>query len=81
MGENVEDVLKKAEDTGITSSVHCGDSQDTKPAEDDAIQPENEDVSMTIDEQTSESAPEVYCHYIDGFLGNGLLTIYSPLSQ
>ncbi|KXG52290.1 Survival motor neuron [Penicillium griseofulvum] len=58
-GENVDDVLKKADNTGITSPVHYGDSQDTKPAEDDAIQPENEDVSMTIDEQTSESAPEV----------------------
>ncbi|KAJ5193664.1 Survival motor neuron [Penicillium cf. griseofulvum] len=57
-GENVEDVLKKAEYAGTTSPVHHGDSQGTKPAEDDAIQPENEDVSMTIDEQTSEPAPE-----------------------
>ncbi|KAJ5373499.1 hypothetical protein N7517_005505 [Penicillium concentricum] len=57
-GENVEDVLKEAEDTGITTAVHQGHSGRPKVAENDAIQPGNENVSMTIDEQTSESAPE-----------------------
>ncbi|KAJ6123720.1 Survival motor neuron [Penicillium samsonianum] len=57
-GENVEDVLKEAEDTGITPAVPHGDSGSTIAAEDGATKPEIEDVSMTIAEQTSESAPE-----------------------
>ncbi|CAP98991.1 Pc22g17030 [Penicillium rubens Wisconsin 54-1255] len=57
-GENVEDVLKEAEDTGVIPAVRPGDNERTKAAEDGATKPENGDVWMTIDEQASESAPE-----------------------
>ncbi|KGO68549.1 Survival motor neuron [Penicillium italicum] len=56
-GENVEDVLKEAEATGITPADN-GDGESAKAVGNDAIEPENEDVPMTIDDHTSESAPE-----------------------
>lgn len=71
-GENVEDVLKEAENTGVVPVVRRGDNEGTKAAEDGATKPENEDVSMAIDEQPSESAPEVYCHFNDSSLVKGL---------
>ncbi|CAI7641343.1 unnamed protein product [Penicillium glandicola] len=57
-GENVEDVLKEAEDNGIAPVIHPGQSGCTKAAEEDTIQAMNEDVAMTIDEQTSEQTPQ-----------------------
>ncbi|KAJ5810991.1 hypothetical protein N7447_010507 [Penicillium robsamsonii] len=57
-GENVEDILKEAEGTVVTPAVHHGDSERTKAAQDDAIKPDDENISITIDEQTSKSAPE-----------------------
>ncbi|EKV19484.1 Survival motor neuron [Penicillium digitatum] len=57
-GENVEDILKEAEDNGTTPAVDYGDGESTKATEDDATQPENEDVAITVDDHTSESAPE-----------------------
>jgi hypothetical protein len=71
-GENVEDVLKEAEDTGVIPAVRPGDNERTKAAEDGATKPENGDVWMTIDEQASESAPEVYFHSNDLSLVKGL---------
>ncbi|KAJ5150621.1 uncharacterized protein N7500_010810 [Penicillium coprophilum] len=57
-GEDVEDALKEAEDTHMPPDVHHGDGELIKAEEDDAIQPNNENVSMTVDDQTSESVPE-----------------------
>ncbi|CAG8891242.1 unnamed protein product [Penicillium egyptiacum] len=51
-GENVEDVLKEAEDPVVIPVVPHGDSEVTKAAEGGVTKPENEDISMT------ESAPE-----------------------
>ncbi|KAF4766014.1 hypothetical protein N7455_005786 [Penicillium solitum] len=57
-GEDVEDVLKEAEDTGITPAVSHGDTEGAKAIEDGVTKPADEDVPMTIDNHTSESAPE-----------------------
>ncbi|KGO36451.1 Survival motor neuron [Penicillium expansum] len=57
-GENVDDVLKEAEGTGITPAVGYGDGESAKATDDNATKPENEDVPMTIDDHTSESAPQ-----------------------
>ncbi|OQE36173.1 hypothetical protein PENCOP_c012G01333 [Penicillium coprophilum] len=57
-GEDVEDALKEAEDTHMTPDVPHSDGECIKAGEDDAIQPNTESVSMTIDDQTSKSVPE-----------------------
>ncbi|CDM28010.1 hypothetical protein DTO013E5_4054 [Penicillium roqueforti] len=56
-GENVEDVLRATEDTGVVPAIHDSDIQSTKPVEDGANKTQNEDVSI-VDEQISEPVPE-----------------------
>ncbi|KAJ5963417.1 Survival motor neuron, partial [Penicillium vulpinum] len=76
-GENVEDVLKEAEDAVITPAVHHDDSEGIKPTEDGTVQSNNEDVSMIIDEQTSESAPQPSQPVTDG--SSGVSTAAMPM--
>ncbi|KAJ5787352.1 Survival motor neuron [Penicillium paradoxum] len=54
-GENVEDVLKEAEESGAATDAHTADKQNDNAAADQDVQPKDEDVSMIIDEQTSAS--------------------------
>lgn len=70
-GENVEDVLRATEDTGVVPAIHDSDIQSTKPVEDGANKTQNEDVSI-VDEQISEPVPEVYCHFNVVFFYKGL---------
>lgn len=59
--------MKEAEDTGITPAVSHGDTEGAKATEDGVAKPADEDVPMTFDNDTSESAPEVYSCFIDVF--------------
>ncbi|CAG8054665.1 unnamed protein product [Penicillium salamii] len=51
-GENVEDVLKAAESSSVAEPEVVGEAE--IHAEEDAVNPESEDVAMIIDEGTSE---------------------------
>lgn len=57
-GENVEDVLRQAEDGSAVGGAHTAVTQEPNTADDSAIQAKDEDASMKIDEQTSGSVPE-----------------------
>ncbi|KAJ5144081.1 Survival motor neuron [Penicillium bovifimosum] len=57
-GENLEEVLKKAEESGTIDDVQVADKPDGTVADDHAVQPKDEDISMNIDEQPSVSSNE-----------------------
>ncbi|KAJ5882115.1 uncharacterized protein N7529_000787 [Penicillium soppii] len=57
-GENIEDVLKSAEENGTAAETKNVEEEAESVAEKDA-NPESEDVAMVIEESTSESAPKV----------------------
>ncbi|KAJ5323073.1 Survival motor neuron [Penicillium brevicompactum] len=57
-GENVEEVLKAAEESGSVVEGESLEESVDDPGEDDATNVESEDVAMVIDETTSETAAQ-----------------------
>ncbi|KAJ5542039.1 hypothetical protein N7535_004458 [Penicillium sp. DV-2018c] len=56
-GENLEEVLKEAEESGATEAIQAADEPTSKVG-DDVAQPKDEDIPMNVDEQPSASGNE-----------------------